>query len=81
MHAVNMFEAKSQLSRLIEAIETQQEKEIIIARHGRPVAKLVPLDTTPNTALRIGVAKHLIIPDDIDAHNDQVAELFLGQNA
>ncbi|WFE69233.1 hypothetical protein P8S54_02730 [Thiomicrospira sp. R3] len=46
MHALNMFEAKSQLSRLIEAIESHKEKEIIIARHGHSGAKRVPLDTT-----------------------------------
>ena len=44
-------------------------------------AKLVPLDTAPDIASRIGVAKHLMIPDDIEAHNNQVAKLFLGQDA
>ena len=39
MHAVNMLQAKSNLSRLVEAIELGDEREIIIARNGRPVAK------------------------------------------
>lgn len=82
MHAVNMFEAKSQLSRLIEAIESKQEDEIIIARHGRPVAKLVPLDAAIDSSLRIGMAKNAFtIPDDIDVHNKEVAALFLGCDA
>lgn len=51
-----MLEAKSSLSRLVEAIESGAESEIIIARNGRPAARLVPLVTTA-TGKRIGVAK------------------------
>ena len=40
MTTINMFEAKSQLSRLVEAVETGAEKEIVIARNGRPVRGL-----------------------------------------
>jgi antitoxin (DNA-binding transcriptional repressor) of toxin-antitoxin stability system len=78
MLAVNMLQAKTSLSRLVEAIEQGQEREIVIARNGRPAAKLVPLDTPP-TGQRIGVAKGLfVVPDNIDVHNSQVAQLFLG---
>lgn len=78
MVTVNMFEAKSQLSRLIESIESKQQDEIIIARHGRPVAKIVSLDTNIDTSSRIGVAKNaFVVLDDIDAHNDEVSALFL----
>jgi prevent-host-death family protein len=37
---VNVHEAKTQLSRLLERAEAGEE--IVIARSGRPVAKLVP---------------------------------------
>ncbi|MFN3377581.1 MAG: type II toxin-antitoxin system Phd/YefM family antitoxin [Burkholderiaceae bacterium] len=78
MPAVNMLQAKSSLSRLVEAIEQGQEREIIIARHGRPAAKLVPIDTVP-AGQRIGIAKgHFQVPDTIDAHNAEVARLFMG---
>jgi antitoxin (DNA-binding transcriptional repressor) of toxin-antitoxin stability system len=78
MQAVNMLQAKSSLSRLVEAIEQGEEREIVIARNGRPAAKLVPLDTGP-TGKRIGVAKGVfVVPDSIDAHNDEVARLFIG---
>ncbi|MFL9828554.1 type II toxin-antitoxin system Phd/YefM family antitoxin [Rhodoplanes sp. SY1] len=43
MPTVDIFEAKSSLSRLIEAVESGAETEIIIARNDRPVARLVPL--------------------------------------
>lgn len=78
MHAVNMLQAKSSLSRLVESIEQGQEREIIIARNGRPAAKLVPMDTAP-AGQRIGIAKGKFeVPDNIDAHNDEVARLFMG---
>ena len=79
MQIVNMLQAKSSLSRLVEAIEQGQEREIVIARNGRPAAKLVPIDTAPS-GKRIGVAKGLfVVPDSIDAHNDEVARLFMGE--
>ena len=40
---VNIHEAKTQLSKLLEALESGVEKEIIIARAGKPVAKLSPI--------------------------------------
>jgi len=79
METVNMLQAKSSLSRLVEAVEQGQEREIVIARNGRPVAKLVPMDTAPS-GKRIGVAKGLfVVPDSIDVHNDEVSQLFIGE--
>lgn len=78
MEAVNMLQAKSTLSRLVEAVELGQQSEIVIARTGRPVAKLVPLDT-PAAGPRVGIARgRFEVPDTIDAHNPEVARLFLG---
>ena len=76
MHTVNMFDAKSSLSRLVEAIEQGREREIVIARNGRPAAKLVAVGE-PDPGMRVGIAKgRFEVPDDIDAHNDEVARLF-----
>ncbi|TXG88880.1 MAG: prevent-host-death protein [Rhodocyclaceae bacterium] len=78
MQPVNMLQAKSSLSRLVEAIEQGQEREIVIARNGRPAAKLVPMDSVP-AGQRIGVAKgQFEVPDTIDAHNEEVARMFMG---
>ncbi len=75
---VNMLKAKSSLSRLVDAIEQGQEREIIIARNGRPAAKLVPIDTLA-LGNRIGVAAGIFeVPDSIDSHNAEAARLFLG---
>ena len=77
MQAVNMLQAKSSLSRLVEAIEQGQEREIVIARNGRPAAKLVPVDAVP-VGLRVGVAKGKFeVPESIDAHNEEVGRLFM----
>lgn len=79
MHTVNMLQAKSSLSRLVEDIEQGREREIVIARNGRPAARLVPMDIAP-TGKRLGVAEGLFeVPDSIDVHNDEVARLFMGR--
>lgn len=40
MQQVNIHEAKTQLSKLID--RTSAGEEIVIAKHGKPVARLVP---------------------------------------
>lgn len=81
MHTVNMLEAKTSLSKLVEAIEHGHERQIVIARNGKPAARLVPIAASPVNQ-RIGVAKGLFeVPDSIDAHNEEVMKLFLGQVA
>ena len=79
MHSVNMLEAKSSLSRLVDAIEQGKEQEIIIARNGRPAAKLVAIDTI-DTGKRLGIARGIFeVPDAIDTHNAEVAQVFYGE--
>jgi antitoxin (DNA-binding transcriptional repressor) of toxin-antitoxin stability system len=79
MNTVNMLQAKSSLSRLVEAIELGKESEILIARNGRPVARLVPLNPRTNVRARLGVAKGKFeVPDSIDELNGAVAALFQG---
>lgn len=42
---VNLYEAKTQLSKLVDRAAAGEE--IVIAKAGRPVARLVPLQTQP----------------------------------
>lgn len=73
---VNMLEAKTQLSRLVEAIETGAESQIIIARNGRPVARLTSLEQNQQPRL-IGIARGKFkAPDCIDSSNSLIAKLF-----
>ena len=53
MTKVNMLEAKTNLSKLVEAVETGRETEIILARNGKPVARIVPIEEAPRI---IGIA-------------------------
>jgi prevent-host-death family protein len=79
MPTVNMFEAKSNLSRLVEAVEHGIEQEIVIARNGKPVAKLVPLSGSPKSGKRLGLlAGQFPVPtqEEFDADADEIAALF-----
>ena len=78
MQTVSLFNAKTHLSGLIEQIASGAETEITIARHGQPVARLVPVPPT-DTARRIGIAAGLFeVPDDIDAQNADILTLLSG---
>ena len=75
---VNIQQAKTGLSQYIRMLETKQEKQISIARRGKPVVKLVLINDKP-VSNRIGIAQgKLKSPADFDAHNDEVAALFGG---
>lgn len=79
MTMVNMLEAKTNLSRLVEAVESGSETEIIIARNGRPAARLVAM-TPRDNGCRLGVAKGKFeVPASIDSANGSIAELFNGR--
>ncbi len=77
---VNMLDAKTSLSRLVHDLETGSAREFIIARNGRPAARLVPLASSlADHARRIGVAKgRFKVPDDIDTTNSEILRLFEG---
>jgi antitoxin (DNA-binding transcriptional repressor) of toxin-antitoxin stability system len=76
MPVVNMLEAKSNLSRLVEALETGAEAEIVIARNCRPAARLVAIQPF-RTGKRIGVAKGKFkVPASIDDDDATIAALF-----
>ncbi|MEO8812448.1 MAG: type II toxin-antitoxin system prevent-host-death family antitoxin [Caulobacteraceae bacterium] len=79
MTTYNVLEAKTHLSRLIEAVESGREAEIVIARNGKPAAKLVPVTVKP-VGKRLGIAEgRFRVPDDIDQDNDLILKLFLGE--
>jgi antitoxin (DNA-binding transcriptional repressor) of toxin-antitoxin stability system len=76
MTIVNMLEAKTNLSRLVEALESGSEDEIIIARNGTPAARLVRLEQ-PSAAPPIGAAKGLFQTPDPDPEVEaEAAALF-----
>ena len=79
MTQVNMLEAKTNLTKLIRLLETRQEDEILIARNGQPVAKIVKFEKPVNT--RIGIAKGFFNSPDLEefnALNDEIEKEFYG---
>ena len=78
MPTYDVAEAKSNLSRLIAAVESGRESEIVIARDGKPAARLVSVETKP-VGKRLGVAKGKFkVPENIDGANEYIEKLFNG---
>lgn len=77
MTVVNVYDAKTRLSKLIE--EAATGNDVVIARGGKPVARLTRLDT-PKRKIIFGVLKGKVkIPDDFDAPlSNDVLGLFEG---
>jgi len=78
MQTVNIHEAKTHLSRLLEQVAGGDE--IIIAKAGKAIARLVPLDAAPKKR-QLGLLKgKLNVPDDFDAPlTDNELTLFEGR--
>jgi prevent-host-death family protein len=77
MKIVNVHEAQTQLSQLIEAVEAGDE--ILIARAGKPVAQLTPL--AKRRAIKLGVLngkipKRLLEEIEKPLSGKQIRELF-----
>ncbi|KAF0095697.1 MAG: putative Antitoxin of toxin-antitoxin system phd type [Puniceicoccaceae bacterium 5H] len=73
MKMVNIQEAKTNLSRLTE--EAAGGEEIILAKAGKPVAKLVGFEK-PKSPRKGGSMRGLVVPDDFDAPSPEIEALF-----
>ena len=67
MRVINIHAAKTQFSRLVD--EAAAGNEVIIARAGKPAAKLVPLAPPEITQRRVlgRLAGQLNVPENFDA--------------
>jgi prevent-host-death family protein len=75
---LNLYEAKTALSQLVDRAAAGEE--IIIAKAGRPLAKLVPFDRPGRRRTPGGWAGKARIADDFDAPlPDQLLDAFEGQ--
>jgi prevent-host-death family protein len=80
MAIVNMLEAKTNLSKLVEAVESGAESEIVIARNGKPAARLVAILPKPAGKRPLGRLagkfpyKSL---EEFNADDEKIAKLFL----
>ena len=72
---VNIHEAKTHLSRLLERVAPGEE--VIIAKAGKPVAKLVPLDNQPKGRVLGSAEGEFTVPDDFnDPLPKEIEDLF-----
>jgi prevent-host-death family protein len=79
MRTVNIHEAKTHLSRLVD--QAAKGEPFVIARAGRPLVKVVALEESPKPPMRrLGFLQgQFTIPDDFDRMgNDEIRRLFEG---
>ena len=84
MRMINIHQAKTHLSRLVD--EAEQGESFIIAKAGKPKVKVVRIDSPPGTGMRrLGFMKGMYtIPDDFDEIDKQLDEeveaLMIGED-
>jgi prevent-host-death family protein len=78
MKTVNIHEAKTHLSRLVD--EAAKGEPFVIAKAGKPLVKVVPL-ADPDQPRRLGfVVGDYAIPDDFDRMGEEeIVRLFEGE--
>ncbi len=79
MRTVNMYQAKTHLSRLVR--EAAEGDPFVIARAGKPLVKVVSLDApVPLVGKRLGFLKGQIrVPDDFDRMGArEIGSMFAG---
>ncbi len=77
MRVVNMHEAKTQLSALVEQAVRLGEP-FVIAKAGKPMVKVVPASQEERPRRRIGFLQGIIkVPDDFDnLYQEEIEALF-----
>ncbi len=73
----NLYEAKTSLSELVDRAASGEE--IVIAKSGRPMARLVPLGTSSRRKLG-GWEGQVWIADDFDELPDELLAAFEGRS-
>jgi len=79
MATVNIYQAKTQLSKLVD--QAAAGKEVVIARNGKPVAKLTALTNKDKRTYTLGLLEGKgWIADDFDAPlPDEILAQFEGR--
>ena len=74
---VNLYEAKTHLSTLVEAAE--HGEEIIIAKNGVAKARLTPIGPLKRVRKPSGLITVSYIADDFDAPDPELDRLYAGE--
>lgn len=80
MQTVNIHEAKTNLSRLVD--QAARGEPFVIAKAGKPLVKVVALDTPEaGQAKRLGfLAGQITVPDDFDEMGRAEVEQLFGND-
>ena len=77
MRTINIHEAKTHLSRLVDQVANGEP--FIIAKAGKPMVKVVPLTAPVDKARRLGFLEgQLSVPDDFDRLGSAEIERLFG---
>ncbi len=77
MTQVNMHEAKTHLSRLVEALVSGNEKEVTISRNGRPAVRMMAIENErPKRVFGFAKGKFELDYEAFQALDAEVAALF-----
>lgn len=76
-HTVNVYEAKTRLSALLAEVEAGGE--VVIARAGRPVARLVSAGEPTSARIPGAWRGQITVADDFDVLPDEIAQAFQGR--
>lgn len=79
MTTVNMHEAKSQLSSLVE--KALAGEEVIIGKAGKPLVKLTPIIKNESPRVPGRFKGKIQIADDFDAVDESLVSLFEGEHS
>jgi prevent-host-death family protein len=71
---VNVHEAKTHLSKLLERVLLGEE--VVIAKAGTPIAKLVPISAKPKTRIFGSAKGEFTVPDDFNEPDAEIEKLF-----
>ena len=74
MKVINVQEAKTHLSRLLDAAAAGEE--IIIGKHGKPLARLSPFVGSNLPRPMGGREAEIVIADDFDDEDSRIQALF-----
>ncbi len=74
---VNVYEAKTRLSELLERVS--RGEEIVLGRAGRPVARLVPYRPLRDPRVSGRLAGRITVAPDFDITPDELLDAFEGR--
>ena len=81
IQTVNIHEAKTQLSKLVD--QASKGEPFIIAKAGKPMVKVIPVDApVPKKVKRLGfMSGQIAIPEDFDAMGSaEIEQIFEGED-